>query len=140
MGAAAMSASDAASVQAKCDFWLAKKNRRCGMLARAGETRCGNHREHGPERVACAHCKTNVSALGLEKHVRRCPALAHAAARARERPISSATSTPATRAPRHSPRKSRRARLAATRSGRSRLACVPPARTKASSPERRSRK
>ena len=83
MGAAAMSASDAASVQAKCDFWLAKKNRRCGMLARAGETRCGNHREHGPERVACAHCKTNVSALGLEKHVRRCPALAHAAARAR---------------------------------------------------------
>ena len=82
MGAAAMSASDAASVQAKCDFWLAKKNRRCGMLARAGETRCGNHREHGPECVACAHCKTNVSALGLEKHVRRCPALAHAAARA----------------------------------------------------------
>jgi len=83
LGAAAMSASDAASVQAKCDFWLAKKNRRCGMLARAGETRCGNHLEHGPERVACAHCKTNVSALGLEKHVRRCPALAHAAARAR---------------------------------------------------------
>ena len=84
LGAAAMSASDAASVRpAKCDFWLAKKNRRCGMLARAGETRCGNHREHGPERVACAHCKTNVSALGLEKHVRRCPALAHAAARAR---------------------------------------------------------
>ena len=84
MGAAAMSASDAASVRpAKCDFWLAKKNRRCGMLARAGETRCGNHREHGPERVACAHCKTNVRALGLEKHVRRCPALAHAAARAR---------------------------------------------------------
>ena len=83
MGAAAMSASDAASVQAKCDFWLAKKNRRCGMLARAGETRCGNHLEHGPERVACAHCKTHVSALGLEKHVRRCPALAQAAARAR---------------------------------------------------------
>ena len=83
MGAAAMSASDAASVQAKCDFWLAKKNRRCGMLARAGETRCGNHLEHGPERVACAHCKTHVSALGLEKHVRRCPALAQVAARAR---------------------------------------------------------
>jgi tRNA:m4X modification enzyme len=39
--------------------------------------------EHGPERVACAHCKTHVSALGLEKHVRRCPALAQAAARAR---------------------------------------------------------
>lgn len=80
---AAMSASEAASVRTRCDFWLVKKNRKCGMLAKAGETRCGNHREHGPERVACAHCKTSVSALGLEKHLRRCPALANVTARTR---------------------------------------------------------
>ena len=78
-----MSASDSASVRTRCDFWLAKKNRKCGMLAKAGETRCGNHREHGPERVPCAHCKTSVSALGLEKHLRKCPALANAIARTR---------------------------------------------------------
>ena len=82
----AMAASETASGRAaakKCDFWLEKKNRKCGMLVKAGETRCGNHREHGPERVACAHCKTSVSALGLEKHLRKCPALAHATARTR---------------------------------------------------------
>jgi tRNA:m4X modification enzyme len=81
-----MAASETASGRAaakKCDFWLEKKNRKCGMLVKAGETRCGNHREHGPERVACAHCKTSVSALGLEKHLRKCPALAHATARTR---------------------------------------------------------
>ena len=83
---AAMAASETASERAaakKCDFWLEKKNRKCGMLVKAGETRCGNHLEHGPERVACAHCKTSVSALGLEKHLRKCPALAHATARTR---------------------------------------------------------
>ena len=71
------SAKEGALPPNKCDFWLSKKRRACGMLVKAGATKCGNHTENGPARVPCEFCKTNIPAAAVEKHLRRCPAKAH---------------------------------------------------------------
>ena len=81
MGAAVDGTAAPVAPQAKCDFWLPKKRRACGMLTKAGSFQCGNHQLNGPKRLRCEFCKTNVPAAGLVKHLNKCPAKAHQTAR-----------------------------------------------------------
>ena len=76
MGSAA-SPPPASGSPGRCVFFIAKKKRRCGMLAKPGATLCGNHARDGDDgaRVECEHCKTRVA--NLAKHLRRCPARLH---------------------------------------------------------------
>ena len=61
----------AASCPRRCTFWMERKNRRCGQMAKPGSSEpalCGNHAVgDGVERVECPHCNSRVVAADLAR-------------------------------------------------------------------------
>lgn len=58
---------------ARCDFYIERKRRHCGMMCRKGTSRCVVHAETSEKRVPCPlDPKHSVSESSLQKHLRKC--------------------------------------------------------------------